>query len=98
MIGRDLESPQHYKQWLHEIGFVDIREVIIHVPANPWPVDKDMKDVGTWTLAGAMQGIEGMSLRILGNGLGMVVPEIRQLVAQVKKDLSDRRHRFYWTM
>lgn len=98
MTGRDLESPSKYKQWLHEVGFVDIKETIIRAPANPWPDDADLKNVGKWTLADAIQGIEAMSLRVLGNGLEMSVPEILQLVAQVKKDLSDTRHRFYWTM
>ncbi|KAK6070845.1 methyltransferase domain-containing protein [Seiridium cupressi] len=97
-LGRDLEAPQYYKQWLQDVGFIDIKETIIQVPGNPWPDDADLKDVGKWALADTNQGIEGLSLRILANGLGMPVSEILQLVAQVKTDMSDTRHRFYWTM
>lgn len=89
---------QQYKIWLHDVGFVDIQETIIRVPANPWPDNEDLKQVGQWTLADAVQGIEGLSLRILGKGLGMPVSDILQLSAQVKKDLSDRKHRFSWTL
>ncbi|KAH6657408.1 S-adenosyl-L-methionine-dependent methyltransferase [Truncatella angustata] len=96
-LGRDLEVPSSYKEWLQEVGFVDIKETIIRAPSNPWHEDADLRDVGQWTLANSVQVVEGLSLRILGNGLGMSVPEILQLSAQVKKDLSDRRHRFWWT-
>lgn len=71
---------------------------MIRVPANPWPDDPELKTVGRWSLSGSIQGVEAVSLRILGKGLGMPVSEILQLVAQVKKDLSNRKHRFYWTM
>ncbi|KAK6214103.1 hypothetical protein LQW54_004705 [Pestalotiopsis sp. IQ-011] len=97
-LGRDLDSTQHYKNWLVEVGFTDVKEVVIRVPANPWPDDPELKNVGRWSLSGSIQGVEAVSLRILGKGLGMPVSEILQLVAQVKKDLSNRKHRFYWTM
>ncbi|KAI0130469.1 S-adenosyl-L-methionine-dependent methyltransferase [Xylariales sp. AK1849] len=95
-LGRDLEVAQKYKEWLMEAGFVNVTERIIQVPGNTWPGDLRLKSMGQWTLADALQGIEGVSLKILQNGIHMSLKDIQTLVTQVKKDINDKKHRFYW--
>jgi hypothetical protein len=92
-----MEVAQKYKHWLKEQGFVDVTEKVIFAPGNTWPnEDAALQNIGKWMSATALQGIEGLSLRILHQGLGMPIEDIHELVAQVKKDILNRNIHFFW--
>ncbi|QLI74641.1 uncharacterized protein G6M90_00g108310 [Metarhizium brunneum] len=44
--GRDMQKAEKYKQWLEEIGFVDVVDVELMVPGNAWPEDDRMREIG----------------------------------------------------
>jgi hypothetical protein len=97
VAGRDLDVASKYKEWLEEVGFVNVKETVIQVPANTWPENPKLKSNGSWLLATQLQGFEAFSLRIMHHGLGMSQEEIEPLVAQIKHDVYNKRHRFSWT-
>lgn len=91
-----MEVAQKYHLWLAQAGFVDVQEKIILGPGSTWPEDLILKNQGKWMSATALQGIEGLSLKILHHGLGMPIEEVNQLVAQVRKDIENKDIHFYW--
>lgn len=88
---------QKYHLWLTQAGFIDVQEKLILAPGSTWPTDARQKNQGKWMSATALQGIEGLSLKILHHGLGMPMEEVNQLVVQVRKDIDNKNIHFYWT-
>ncbi|KAH8649020.1 S-adenosyl-L-methionine-dependent methyltransferase [Xylariales sp. PMI_506] len=95
-LGRNLQVVSKYKEWLEEIGFINVRETIILCPGNPWPEDPKLKEMGRYLESDFHDGVEGISLRILQKGLGMTLEEVLELVGKVKKDLIDPNIHFHW--
>jgi hypothetical protein len=69
-INQDLDNPPKYAQWMRDAGFVNVKQVRLKCPANPWPKDKKLKTLGLWNMANALDGLEGFTMafftRILG--------------------------------
>ena len=48
-----------YMQMFEKAGFVDVRQVILKSPTNPWPKDRHLKEVGKFQLLAHLEGLEG---------------------------------------
>ncbi|KAK6065900.1 methyltransferase [Seiridium cupressi] len=83
--GRDILVAQHYKRWLEEAGFVDVREQKVGLPINEWHPDKKLKQAGLYHSRMMLDNLRGVVWKMVqGNGLSD--PEIDEMVAQVKPE------------
>ena len=83
---------------LEGAGFVEIQEQVIQVPMNPWPADPHLKDIGRWYNLGFTEGLEAMTLAPLTRMSGWRKADVDRLVADVKKEVCNRKFHAYCNM
>ncbi|KAL1836286.1 hypothetical protein VTJ49DRAFT_5332 [Mycothermus thermophilus] len=87
------------KDWMREVGFVDVSEVMLKIPINGWPRDPRLKHLGMMWQRNLLEGMSGFSLGMFSRFLGRTVEEIEFALVDVRKSLFDRNlhayHRFY---
>ncbi|KAH8674162.1 S-adenosyl-L-methionine-dependent methyltransferase [Xylariales sp. PMI_506] len=93
-VGRDLRGVLKYKQWLEEIGFVDVTERRFILPYGEWPSDPKLKLVGRYCLQDTLEGIRGIGFKMLRLA-GMTAEEIETLIKQCHTELQDPRNSCY---
>ena len=96
--GREVTVSSRYKQWLLETGFVDVVEVKHKWPQNTWPKNRREKELGSWTLANILEGLQGFSMALMTRCLGMSKEEVEVLLVDVRKDMKNENIRSYWPM
>ncbi|KAL6405720.1 hypothetical protein AUP68_10857 [Ilyonectria robusta] len=94
-LGRSITVARDFKSMLADAGFVDIVENKKRIPMNGWPKDSLYKELGQWSHYMLRHGIEGISMGLL-TVLGLPAEEVRVLLADVRKDLSNTRIHGYW--
>jgi SAM-dependent methyltransferase len=79
-----------------DIGYVEIRNVMIRVPLGMWPSDANRKTVGKLMLIGTLEGLEAKSLRLLTKCKGWSAEDVTELCTKVKAEmLADQSlHRY----
>lgn len=84
--------PEHtaYLTMFEKAGFVDVRQVFLKSPTNPWPKDKTLKEVGKFQLLAHLEGLEGVSIGLMTRGLGWKADEVKVLIAKLRDELMDR--------
>ncbi|KAH8664594.1 S-adenosyl-L-methionine-dependent methyltransferase [Xylariales sp. PMI_506] len=93
-VGRDLRTLLKYKQWLEDIGFVDVTERRLLIPAGEWPTDPRLKLAGKYCGEDILSGIRGVGYKMLRLA-GMTSDEIESLVDQCLVELRDPRNHSY---
>ncbi|KAL9099677.1 MAG: hypothetical protein Q9163_004851, partial [Psora crenata] len=86
-----------YIDWFEKAGFVDIQQITLKCPTNPWPKDPNLKEVGKFQLLAHVEGLEGMSLALLTRGKGWKADEVSVLMAKMRPELKDRSIHSYQT-
>jgi hypothetical protein len=66
-------------------GFVNVQHILLKWPANPWPADQKHKTLGLWTLANALDGIEGFTIAMFTRVLGGNPEEVHALLVKVRR-------------
>ncbi|KAJ9642346.1 hypothetical protein H2199_004726 [Coniosporium tulheliwenetii] len=94
--GRPLSVAHLYKKWMIEAGFVDVVEIKYKWPQNTWPKGKRDKELGMWTLANILEGLQGFSLALMTRFLGLSAEEVELLLVDVRKDMRNRDIHSYW--
>ncbi|KAL8723084.1 MAG: hypothetical protein Q9225_000555 [Loekoesia sp. 1 TL-2023] len=94
---RPIPRYTEYVSWFERAGFVDIQQVIIKCPTNPWPKNKTLKEAGKFQLLAHIEGLEGVSLGLLTRGLDWKAEEVKVLMAKIRPELKDRRIHSYQT-
>lgn len=89
-LGRPLRIANKLKRWYEEAGFVDVEERVFKVPVNPWPEDKRQKEIGRWSEANILDGIQGFSLAWFSRVLGWSKAEIEVFLVGVRRAVSQR--------
>jgi len=97
-LGRDFGAARHHRARMVDTGFVNVEEKLFKWPTNPWPKDKDHKEVGLWTLANIGGGLEGICMGLMTRGLGLSREEVIAYTAAARKDLRNPRIHAYWPM
>jgi hypothetical protein len=87
-----------YKKWFEEAGFVDIKQVILKAPTNPWPKNPLLKEASKFQLLGLLQGLEGISVGLMTRGLQWKAEEVSVLMAKLRPELKNREIHSYHTM
>ncbi|KAF8859149.1 hypothetical protein BDZ45DRAFT_689445 [Acephala macrosclerotiorum] len=65
-IGRPWMNVINYKRWMQEVGFEDVAEKTFYWPTNAWVKGRYFKQVVAFFQADIPNGIEGMSLKVMG--------------------------------
>ncbi|KAK4144152.1 Demethylmenaquinone methyltransferase [Dichotomopilus funicola] len=99
IANRQVDNGPQIKEWMCEIGFVDVHEVVIKIPMNGWPKNLRLKQLGMMWQRILLEGVSGFSLRTFNRSLNQTVEEIEVLLVDVRKSLLDRSvhayHRLY---
>ncbi len=73
---------------MEEIGFDDVVEKSFYWPIGQWAKGTYYKQIGAIWQADVLNGVEGASLKVLGQ-LGWTVDEIHAFLVGLKKDIQD---------
>lgn len=73
---------------MEEIGFEDVVEKSFYWPSSSWARGKYFKQIAMYFQEDILNGLEAISLRVMGL-LGWSVDEIRAFLPAVRKDLKD---------
>ncbi|KAK9776349.1 putative S-adenosyl-L-methionine-dependent methyltransferase [Seiridium cardinale] len=90
-LKRDFYKASRYKEWLEEVGFVDVEEHYIEWPMGPWSSDPRLKESGWYLLRSIMAGLRGMSWALLSLA-GVSPEEIEDLLEECRKDVLNRKY------
>jgi hypothetical protein len=67
---------------------VDVAEIRIMFPCNPWPRDPKFKLAGKYMQRNVSDHLEGLSWKML-TGLGMSAQEINEFLPEVQRDVEN---------
>lgn len=87
-LGKDWYRVPKYKEYLEELGFVDVVERTYSCPIGPWARGEKNKTLGVWGRANILQSLQGLSMAVMTRGLRMTPPEIERLLVDVRKDIN----------
>lgn len=76
---------------------MDIKQIFLKSPTNPWPKDRTLKEVGKFQLCAHLEGLEGISLGLLTRQMEWKAEEVKVLMAQIRPELKDRSIHSYQT-
>lgn len=98
-VGVNLRTSAGFmKDSLEQAGFVDITVREFKLPIGPWPKQKRLRDAGLLQLSAMLEGIEGLSLRLLKFYDGWSLEELKVLLAKVRAELKDPGCHAYWPL
>ncbi|KAM0816049.1 hypothetical protein AB5N19_01850 [Seiridium cardinale] len=97
-LGRNVLSCMKYKRWMLETGFVNVEERKFVVPANPWAKGRKNKELGALQMVNNLNGVYGLTMSVLTKGMGWATEEVEVLLADVRKDMSDKDVHAYITI
>ncbi|KZL79577.1 methyltransferase domain-containing protein [Colletotrichum incanum] len=83
-IGRPITVAASFKQMLENAGFIDVEERREKWPFNPWPKDKKLNDLGAWSQASTMMGVEAVSMALFTRVLDWSPEEATVFCAEVR--------------
>jgi hypothetical protein len=97
-LGKDMTRAPKYKEYFKDAGFVDVLEKKFQWPTNDWPKGKYHKTIGLWYNRDLQEGLSGMAMAIFTRGLKMSKEEVETFLAEVRKNIDDRRIHAYLPM
>jgi hypothetical protein len=65
------------------------------VPFSPWPKDQKLKDLGRYQQHMMLEALDAYSFGLFTRVLGWSNEEVQVLLAEVRKDLQNRRFHGY---
>ncbi|KAK4104071.1 S-adenosyl-L-methionine-dependent methyltransferase [Parathielavia hyrcaniae] len=92
---RQADVGPQLKDWMREVGFVDVQEIAFKIPLNGWPKDMRLKHVGMMWQRNMLEGLSAFSLGLFNRFLGKTVEEIELSLVDVRKSLFDRNVHAY---
>ena len=97
--GKPLEYLRSTPDLIRQQGFVDIKEQVIRLPLNPWPIGSQEhiheRDIGRWYNLGLCEGVEALSLGPLTRVYEWPAVDVKRLVTEVKTLICDKRYHLY---
>jgi hypothetical protein len=90
-LGRPFGTePPNYARYMEEVGFVDVHVEVRRWPFGPWMKDKKMKEIGLWSRANMLDGLQATAMAVLTRGQGKTQQEVEAELVEVRKDLMNR--------
>ncbi|EFQ26057.1 methyltransferase domain-containing protein [Colletotrichum graminicola M1.001] len=96
LIGRPITVPAAFRRLLQEAGFEDVVEHKRVWPTSPWPKDEALRELGLWTQACSLEGVEPGALALFTRVLGWTREEVLVFIASVRKDFKNKNIHAYW--
>jgi hypothetical protein len=96
-LGRPWTNVPKYKQWFEELGFEEVVEKKYYWPFNTWAKGDYYKHISVYAQAIFLNGLEGMSLRILGS-MGWSPDEIKEFLVAVRNEVKNTAVHSYGPM
>ncbi|KAK3356309.1 S-adenosyl-L-methionine-dependent methyltransferase [Lasiosphaeria hispida] len=96
--GRSFHLAEENKlaDWLKESGFPSVQVENYRVPIGHWPAERKWKDVGLYSLAGFLQGLEGYCIFLGTEVLGWHIDELRVFFAKMRTVMTNPKvHAYY---
>jgi trans-aconitate methyltransferase len=97
-INTPFDNPHHYRQWMEEAGFVNVKEVVYPLPLNTWPENPKLKEIGQWQLLNLLEGLEGFSLVLFTDILKWSKEELEVFLVDVRNDIGNRNIHAFWNL
>lgn len=89
-LGRPFGTePPNYARYMEEVGFVDVHVEVRRWPFGPWMKQRQMKDIGLWARANAIDGLQATALAVMTRGGGKTKQEVEEELVAVRKDLMN---------
>ncbi|KAI9051879.1 hypothetical protein LZ554_004135 [Drepanopeziza brunnea f. sp. 'monogermtubi'] len=95
-MGKPLNNPPHYAQWMMDAGFTDVHSSLYKWPSNTWPKGEKEKTLGLWNMVNTLDGVEGFTLAMFTRVLGWQPEEVQVFLAGVRKDTKNKKLHNYW--
>jgi methyltransferase family protein len=95
--GRPWTNVQYYRQYMEEVGLVDIVEKTFYWPTSVWAKGQYFKDVAMFFQEDLLNALEGVSLKVMGL-MGWSVEEILVFLTSVREDIKDTSIHAYLPM
>ncbi len=95
-MGRSCNAALKFKEWLEAAGFEEVKEIVYKWPINPWPKDKELKEIGMWQFENLYHGISGLSMAFFTRFLGSDRAELEVFLADVRDNMRDRTMHAYF--
>jgi hypothetical protein len=96
--GRAWDNALHYAKWMREIGFEDIVEKRFYWPTSPWAKGEYFKQLAIYFREDMLNGLEGVSMKMLIKFMDMTAEEIEDLLVGVRRDFRDHSIHGYMRM
>ncbi|CAG8981884.1 hypothetical protein HYALB_00013964 [Hymenoscyphus albidus] len=87
--GIDITAPSRYASMMAEVGFVDVKEVVINWPVGTLAKGEYHKKLGAWFRRDMEVGVEGILMGLFTRVLGMGRDEVGVLVEELKGEMRD---------
>lgn len=97
IYNRPIPYHHEYFAWFEKAGFVDVKQILLKSPTNPWPKDKKLKEVGRYQMLAHIEGLEGVSLGLLCRVYHWKLEEVKILMAKLRPELKERSIHSYQT-
>ncbi|RMJ22667.1 Methyltransferase [Aspergillus sp. HF37] len=94
-FGKRFNIPHLYKGWMEDAGYKNVKEDIYKIPFSPWAKDRRMKELGAYQQVNLMEALEAYTLAPLTRVLGWRSEEVVAFLADVRKELLDRKIHLY---
>jgi hypothetical protein len=94
-INSPFDKPYFHQRWMQEAGFDKVEMVIYKLPLNPWAKDSKLKALGRHMRENFLMGIEGFSMALFTDVLGMSRAEVEVFLIDVRKDIENRKIHAY---
>lgn len=78
--------PEEMKIAMQNAGFVNVHIRSYKAPISPWPKDPRLRQAGTFFLSGFIEGISGMSYKVLQGGMELSREELEVLLMEVRNE------------
>jgi hypothetical protein len=95
-FGKDWECGARLKEFFFAAGFEEVVELHYAFPTNMWPKSRHKKLVGLYQMTNMLDGMQGISTRVLTKGLGMSIEEMELFLVDVREALQNRHIHGYW--
>ncbi|KAK2030023.1 TAM domain methyltransferase [Colletotrichum zoysiae] len=93
--GFELLAAEKHSERLKAAGFVNEVCDAKKIPIGPWPRDKELKIIGSYTRAVAYDGLQGITMRPLTKGLDWTPSEVEVFLIGVRKELMKTSSHVY---
>ncbi|KAK1959903.1 methyltransferase [Colletotrichum sublineola] len=93
--GLDLFAAENHPEQLKAAGFVNQVHDVKKIPLGPWPKDKELKIIGSYSRAVIYDGVQAITMRPLTRGLGWAPSEVEVFLVGVRKELMKTSSHVY---